>query len=1239
MGTYNGGGGNDVVNAGSGNDTVNAYGGNDTVNAYGGADAVYAGDGADSGLGGSGNDTLYGGTGNDTLQGDAGYDISYGGAGDDSLVGAADAYDDFYGGDGNDTIRAGDAEQDWAWGESGNDSITMGAGADSAWGGSGSDTVYGGLGNDKVQGGGGTDSIGGDAGQDVALGGAGNDTVDGGTENDTVMGGSGSDVLYGGTGDDLIRGDSDSWDSFDASKGPVDTTLTVVNNAAFAVDLYWINESGVQQLIATIAPGGSWSGSTGASHNWFLTETGSTNPIEVIYGAPNQTVTFSPPFDDTIYGGAGNDTIFGDYGNDVVSGDAGNDSISTGTGNDSVFGGDGNDTVSLGAGDDRFGDWTTEGGDDNIDAGSGNDSVIAAAGNDTVTGGDGNDSLSGGIGQDILYGGAGSDLISITDDHQGDTIYGGESAGDWDQPSFWNYSSSQGVVVIYTGTEVGTYDFVGTDGAGSFSEIESVSGTVYADTINAAAATSGTYISSGDGTDLVTGGSGADTIFFGTGNDTVYGGAGNDQIDDTGGVAGDSYRNLIDAGDGDDTAWSGGGEDTLYGGAGKDLISAEDGNDLIYGGDGNDSLYRGQGNDTVDGGQRADLLVGDAGDDLLTLTTADFANDAAYGGAGNDTLTSRIDLDGGSDTLYGGDGRDVFTAGAGDSIAGGEGGDDFDTLDLSTSPIGGTITLTSSGTGTISGGGSTLTFSEIESITASAHADLIYGGGDTGGMTYSTGAGNDTVTAGSGSDSILAGDGDDRVGGGAGDDTLSGGAGNDTATFSGPVADYSFDYLPGGSLQVTDSVAGRDGTDTLTDVEYVTFGTTTYRLLTGDDGTNTTLQGPEGEPALIIAHDGNDWGGGHATSDAIFGGAGNDTLDGGDGNDTLVGEADDDLLRGDAGNDQLFGGTGRDTLQGGAGDDTLSGGAGNDLFTLIEAGGGDTVTDFEMALTDGVTTDRLDVSSLQNPDASPVKAWDVTVTDDGNGNTLLSFPEGESLLLQGVDPATVQQPGMLAAMGVPCFAAGTRIATPTGLTFVEKLRPGDLVLLARGGAAPILWAGQRHLAAADLAARPNLRPVRIRAGQHGALRDLTLSPQHAVEISTGIGSALGCANGRALVRAGHLARLNWQARLALGVKEITYHHILLPQHAVILAEGVLVETLFPGRNALAGFLPADRATLLSAIANHTHTPPGQSIIETYGPRCLPLLSFAKARDAQSRHTPPITPQQNRFALTALSPVN
>jgi Ca2+-binding RTX toxin-like protein len=211
------------------------------------------------------------------------------------------------------------------------------------------------------------------------------------------------------------------------------------------------------------------------------------------------------------------------------------------------------------------------------------------------------------------------------------------------------------------------------------------------------------------------------------------------------------------------------------------------------------------------------------------------------------------------------------------------------------------------------------------------------------------GAGDDWLTGGAGADRFRGGDGADRIEGGAGDDTLAGGGGDDTlaggpgadmAVFSGPVEAYGFSRGPAGELIVRDTVPGRDGTDTLSGIEYASFGGTTYRILQGDAGDNQTLQGPDdGMPTLVVSHEGADWGGGHATNDAMFGGNGSDTLDGGDGADTLRGEGGEDLLRGDGGDEVLAGGDGNDTLIGGAGDDVLIGGA-HDEATVVAGGGG-----------------------------------------------------------------------------------------------------------------------------------------------------------------------------------------------------------------------------------------------------------------------------------------------------------
>ena len=110
--------------------------------------------------------------------------------------------------------------------------------------------------------------------------------------------------------------------------------------------------------------------------------------------------------------------------------------------------------------------------------------------------------------------------------------------------------------------------------------------------------------------------------------------------------------------------------------------------------------------------------------------------------------------------------------------------------------------------------------------------------------------GDDTLHGGAGDDELYGADkagqplegevGDDTLEGGAGDDTLVGGAGFDTGAYSGDLADYRIVMNQDGTFTVTDTVANRDGTDTLTGVEKLTFADTAV-LLAGGSG-HATLQ-------------------------------------------------------------------------------------------------------------------------------------------------------------------------------------------------------------------------------------------------------------------------------------------------------------------------------------------------------------------------------------------------------------
>ncbi|HUR90729.1 MAG TPA: DUF4214 domain-containing protein [Ramlibacter sp.] len=83
----------------------------------------------------------------------------------------------------------------------------------------------------------------------------------------------------------------------------------------------------------------------------------------------------------------------------------------------------------------------------------------------------------------------------------------------------------------------------------------------------------------------------------------------------------------------------------------------------------------------------------------------------------------------------------------------------------------------------------------------------------------------DTIAALGGNDTVAAADGNDTITGGTGDDSIDGGGGVDTAMFSDIRANYSITQTPGTAhtWTVTHNVGFSDGTDTLVNVERLTF--------------------------------------------------------------------------------------------------------------------------------------------------------------------------------------------------------------------------------------------------------------------------------------------------------------------------------------------------------------------------------------------------------------------------------
>jgi hypothetical protein len=95
---------------------------------------------------------------------------------------------------------------------------------------------------------------------------------------------------------------------------------------------------------------------------------------------------------------------------------------------------------------------------------------------------------------------------------------------------------------------------------------------------------------------------------------------------------------------------------------------------------------------------------------------------------------------------------------------------------------------------------------------------------------------DDVVMGTDGADTIQSKGGDDIIRGGKGNDDIDGGTGVDTAVYSGSYSQYVVTFKGTGNDKVTvaDSVANRDGTDQLKQVEWLKFNDATVNVQSGE---------------------------------------------------------------------------------------------------------------------------------------------------------------------------------------------------------------------------------------------------------------------------------------------------------------------------------------------------------------------------------------------------------------------
>ena len=149
-------------------------------------------------------------------------------------------------------------------------------------------------------------------------------------------------------------------------------------------------------------------------------------------------------------------------------------------------------------------------------------------------------------------------------------------------------------------------------------------------------------------------------------------------------------------------------------------------------------------------------------------------------------------------------------------------------------------------------------------------------------------------------------------------------------------------------------------------------------------------------------------------------------------------------------------------------------------------------------------------------------------------------------------PATYTAPTLPAGGPgpLPCFVAGTLIRTGRGSVAVENLRRGDLVPTVVGGELKaVVWIGHRTTQCMHHPMPRAVWPVCVHANAFAdgqPVRDLFLSPDHAVFINNVLIPVKLLINGTTVTQR--------------PVDTITYYHVELSSHDVLLAEDLTVES-------------------------------------------------------------------------------
>ncbi len=176
-------------------------------------------------------------------------------------------------------------------------------------------------------------------------------------------------------------------------------------------------------------------------------------------------------------------------------------------------------------------------------------------------------------------------------------------------------------------------------------------------------------------------------------------------------------------------------------------------------------------------------------------------------------------------------------------------------------------------------------------------------------------------------------------------------------------------------------------------------------------------------------------------------------------------------------------------------------------------------------------------------------------TDASTGSTVITLSPNSAITLQGYTGGIASGNVLFEAA---CYVEGTRIATPDGEVMIEGLKIGDTVSTASGGARPVRWLGHRRVEPRRHPRPAAVWPIRVCEGAFGdglPRRDLWLSPDHAIAADGVLIPVKALVNGRTLTQ---------EPRDA-----VTYWHVELDEHDLVLAEGLACESYLDTGNRAA----------------------------------------------------------------------